>query len=110
MKLIDGQRVAELRKQRGWDQYELAEVAGVTSSMISRLERNMQEDYKLSAVLGIARALGVTIDSLLADEPRPEKQGLLPELQQAVDTLRQQPAEIQNHVSRIIRGYLSTFK
>lgn len=58
---LDGKRIAELRRNLGWEQQHLAEAAGVTASVISHLERNIQPDFKLSVVIAVAKALNVTI-------------------------------------------------
>jgi transcriptional regulator with XRE-family HTH domain len=59
-----GQRVARVRKERGYTQVELAEKIGVIQSIVSAVERDV---LKLSAEMAVrfARALEVTTDELL---------------------------------------------
>jgi len=59
-----GQRLARLRKERGWTQVELAERIGIIQSLISDYERDrlrMNPDM----VLRFAAALEITTDELL---------------------------------------------
>ncbi len=108
--LLDGARIARLRKQKGWDQYELAAAAHVTPSVVSRLERNLQADFRLSVVAVIAAALDVPVDSLLKREETVRTDELVVDLQVAVAQLKRQPEEVQRHAAGIIRGYLSSFE
>jgi transcriptional regulator with XRE-family HTH domain len=65
-----GQRLARLRKERGWTQVELAERIGIIQSLISDYERDrlrMNPDM----VLRFAAALEITTDELL--QPGGEK-------------------------------------
>ena len=59
-----GQRLARLRKERGFTQVELAEKAGTIQAVISDYERGRVRPHP--AMLGrLAQALGVTADALL---------------------------------------------
>lgn len=59
-----GERVARIRKERGFTQVELAEKIGVIQSIVSAIERDV---LKLSAEMAVrfALALEVTTDDLL---------------------------------------------
>ena len=67
-----GQRIAELRRQKGLTQEALAEALGVTSPAVSKWENNVTcPDILL--LPSLARMLGVTVDALLTvDEPGPQ--------------------------------------
>ena len=56
-----GQRIAELRHQRGMTQYELAERTGILRPHISRIEQG-RYSVGLDTLAAIAEALGCTID------------------------------------------------
>jgi transcriptional regulator with XRE-family HTH domain len=103
--VISGERVAELRKRRGWSQHELARQAGVTAPVISRMERNLQQDYDFFVILGVARSLGVPIESLLTDDAPPDA-AFVPELQQALRRLERASHDVQKHIGRLIDAYL----
>ena len=64
-----GERVARIRKERGFTQVELAEKIGVIQSIVSAIERDV---LKLSAEMAIrfALALEVTTDDLLMPAKR----------------------------------------
>lgn len=56
-----GQRVAELRKEKGMTQTELAERCGLSQSHIARIERGMY-NFQLYTLSQIANALHCKID------------------------------------------------
>jgi transcriptional regulator with XRE-family HTH domain len=64
-----GERVARLRKERGYTQVELAEKVGIIQTIVSAIETNT---LKLSAEMAIrfAMALGVSTDDLLMPAKR----------------------------------------
>ena len=66
-----GERVARLRKERGYTQVELADKIGIIQTIVSAIETNA---LKLSADMAIrfALALGVSTDDLLMP---PKKKG-----------------------------------
>jgi transcriptional regulator with XRE-family HTH domain len=72
-----GERVARIRKDRGFTQVELAEKIGVIQSIVSAIERDV---LKLSAEMAIrfALALEVTTDDLLMPAKRNGSQGKKP--------------------------------
>lgn len=67
-----GQRIAELRRQKGLTQEALAEALGVTPPAVSKWENSVTcPDILLLPAL--AKRLGVTVDALLTvDEPGPQ--------------------------------------
>jgi transcriptional regulator with XRE-family HTH domain len=60
-----GDKVRDLRKERGWSQQELADRAGISMQTVSNLEtgRHVPEIATLSKIAG---ALGVPLPDLLA--------------------------------------------
>ena len=58
-------RVKALREAKGMTQRRLAELAKVTPATISRLESGKIADLKSSALIGIADALGISLDYLV---------------------------------------------
>ena len=59
------ERVKALREAKGMTQRRLAELAKVTPATISRLESGKIADLKSSALIGIADALGISLDYLV---------------------------------------------
>lgn len=74
-----GRRLAELRRDRGFTQAELAERAGLSLSTIADLERGRRLVPKLAMEIAqkLARALAVRMDALLEepDDPSPPQKG-----------------------------------
>jgi len=58
-----GDQVRQLRGQRGWSLEELADLSGVSRSMLSQVERN-EANPTVVVALAIAKALGVSLDEL----------------------------------------------
>jgi transcriptional regulator with XRE-family HTH domain len=108
--LINGDKIALLRKEKGWDQRKLAAEAHVDPSVVSRLERNLQDDCMLSIVNRIASVLDVSIDELLNRGYQPGTVDLDSELQAVISILARQTPIIQQQAAGILRGYISTLK
>jgi transcriptional regulator with XRE-family HTH domain len=65
---VRGARIAELRRKRGLTQKVLADRAGVSFSIVEKLERNTRKSAKLRTLSAIAGVLRVPIDDLLDPE------------------------------------------
>ena len=61
--ILLGERIRELRKQKGWRQIDLAQHSGVHEVHISDLERGARE-AGLRTLLAIAQALEVKLSDL----------------------------------------------
>lgn len=59
-----GERMARLRRAKGWNQRELAERAGTQSSQISKFERGTYQP-RLETLMKLAEAFETTTDFLL---------------------------------------------
>lgn len=72
-----GQRVARIRKERGFTQVDLAEKTGLMQNIVSAIERDR---LKLSAEMAVrfATALGVGMDELLQPAEGSVKNGRKP--------------------------------
>src|SRR5687767_1862098 len=66
-----GERVGDLRRGRGLTLNELAELAGVSRAMISKLERG-EKNPTLVVAAKLAEGLGVTLSRLAGIEERRE--------------------------------------
>jgi len=62
-----GERIKELRTERGLSQLELAALAGVHQTQISRVETGLH-GITLATAIDLARALGVTVNELVSDD------------------------------------------
>ncbi|MEU3312001.1 helix-turn-helix transcriptional regulator [Streptomyces sp. NPDC006662] len=70
-----GARVADLRKQKGMTQGELAAVMGRTASWLSQVERGIQPVNRLDVLRLLADGLGVPLQVLQPDAPPPAEAG-----------------------------------
>ena len=107
MIVLDTAKIRKLRKQRGWDQREFAQNAAINPSVISRLERGMQDDFKFSIIVSIANCLGVTIDQLLKQEYQTNNPKYSTLLASSLERLSQHDTKKQNEVAGMINGFLS---
>src|SRR5215204_5417612 len=60
-----GERVKRLRTERGLTQTELADRAGVSQAIISRLEGKVRHNVNADVLKALAKALGCTTDYLV---------------------------------------------
>jgi transcriptional regulator with XRE-family HTH domain len=104
--LLNAETLRQLREARRWDQQTLAQSAGVDPSVISRLERGIQEDLRASVLVSLARALHTSVDSLLAEPLTPGP--LTADLSAAVQHLATLSPMQQRQVAALIRAYVET--
>ncbi|MFI1104202.1 helix-turn-helix domain-containing protein [Streptomyces melanogenes] len=93
---VFGAKVADLRKQRGLTQSELAAAIGRTASWLSQVERGIQPVNRLDVLRLLADGLGVSLQVLQPDaptaEPEPTPQAEANDLDQARLVLSGHPA------------------
>jgi transcriptional regulator with XRE-family HTH domain len=63
-------RMNEIRKERGINGKELAELVGVTEPTISRFDS--QKRYDIDVLISVSKALGVTVEELFIIEEHKE--------------------------------------
>lgn len=61
-----GERIAELRKERGWTQKELAEATGMSESYISAIEEGKAHP-RIRTLAILAKCLNVGLELLLRE-------------------------------------------
>ena len=66
---IDGRRVKELRRALLLSQRELAQLAGVVTETINRIERQPDRTFRPDTVRHLAKVLGVDPHELMVNEP-----------------------------------------
>jgi transcriptional regulator with XRE-family HTH domain len=73
------QRVKDARLSLGMNQSELARASGLTRAAISKWESNPSGRPAARAVLSVAKALGVSVESLLAEtKTEPSEDDIFP--------------------------------
>jgi len=63
--IINGEKIREIRKNKGLEQSDLAAVAGVSVSYISQIERGVRKNPSIDVLYAIANKLEVNVDDLL---------------------------------------------
>lgn len=102
--LLNPQTLRVLREGKGWDQKTLAQAAGVDPSVISRLERGLQDDLRASVLVALADALVVPVDALLG---RLQEHKVITELAATMVELERLPDAHQRQVAAMLRAYLT---
>lgn len=64
--LIVGQNVRRLRKERMWPQEMLGHFSGMHPTAVARVERS-ERQCRLDTIVKLAKALKVSVDSLLVE-------------------------------------------
>jgi transcriptional regulator with XRE-family HTH domain len=64
-----GRQIRALRQRRGWRQQDLAEAAGVSQAMVSRIERGRFRQVRLEALERVAAAVGVRVELRIMGGP-----------------------------------------
>jgi transcriptional regulator with XRE-family HTH domain len=101
-----GTRIAERRKAQDLTQAQLGELVGVTQQQIASFEIGRRR-MPISALPPLAKALAVSIEELVGEQPKPSKRGPAPKLQQQLEQLSQLPKAQQRLVSQVIDSVLA---
>lgn len=104
--LLNTELLRSLREGRGWDQLTLAREAGIDPWVISRLERGLQDDMRVSVLVAVARALQTPVDLLLVEPIVTPALGA--ELTGAIATLAELAPAQQRQVAALLRAYVAT--
>jgi transcriptional regulator with XRE-family HTH domain len=102
-----GQRMARLRKERGWTQVELAERLGIIQSLISDYERDRLR-LNPAMVVRFAAALEITTDELLQPKAVQTVLRRKPSLRvlRRLERIESLPQHQQNTLLKTIDGFL----
>lgn len=72
-----GKRIANLRKQKGMNQEEFADVSGKMINTISNIERGLS-DPKVTTLMSISKALNISIEELFSETKQEQPAEELP--------------------------------
>jgi|SRR5690606_5085248 transcriptional regulator with XRE-family HTH domain len=101
-----GTRIAQRRKAQELTQAELGELVGVTQQQIASFETGRRR-MPISTLPLLAKALGVSIEALVGEAPKPGKRGSAPKLQQQLEQLQALPRAKQRLVSEVLDSLLA---
>ena len=91
-----GANIADLRKKKGLTQAQLAEMLNISNKTISRWETG--EGYPEVTLLSpLAKALGITVDELLAESAPEPDQSDQPENNEYVDDTENRKSKVKKH-------------
>ncbi|MFN3402203.1 MAG: helix-turn-helix domain-containing protein [Ferrovibrio sp.] len=96
-----GSRIAERRKAQDLTQAQLGDLIGVTQQQIASFEIGRRR-MPISTLPALARALGVSIEELIGEQPKAAKRGPTPKLQQQLEQLGRLPKAQQRMVTQLI--------
>jgi len=61
-------RLKQLRKKAGWSQQKLAEKAGLSYNVITKIEQGIAKRPSIQTMVKLADALGISLDELVGRE------------------------------------------
>lgn len=103
-----GQRIAQLRKERGWTQQELATRLGVAQQTMAHYEV-ARIRMPASALPQVATLFNTTVDELVGHSQHRQhaKRGPTPKWQQQIEAISQLPKTRQRFVSEMLDTVLA---
>jgi transcriptional regulator with XRE-family HTH domain len=102
-----GTRIAELRKELGLTQQQLAEALETTQQQVASYE-SARLRVPASMLPRLARVLGVTLETLIGEEPRQAaKRGPTPKLQQQLERLSSLPKPKQRAIMEVLEAMIA---
>lgn len=103
-----GERIARLRRARGWKQKELATRIGSSLQQISKYERGRYTP-RSEVVARLAEAFGVTADFLLTGRSPHQPQGDY-RLRERLEMLERLPAPLRDALVLFLDGLLDSYR
>lgn len=100
-----GARLAELRRQAGLSQVELAKSLGMPQRTLSYYEREAA-DMPTALLSEVARVLGVEVTDILQPEKAEGKRGPKSKIERQIDAVRQLPRGEQDFISKLLDNVL----
>ncbi|MFH1884013.1 MAG: helix-turn-helix transcriptional regulator [Planctomycetota bacterium] len=101
-----GQRLARIRKERGFTQVELAKAIGITQVLVSDYERGkLRPHYEM--IISFAQTLGVTTDEFLGlKEPKKDVKKPSLKIQRRLNKIEKLPPSQQRVLLKTIDTFL----
>ncbi len=96
-----GENLSRLRRDKGWNQEKLANLAGISLGQVSKIERN-KDKPKLDTIYSLINALECTPNALLNDVTETSTNG---RLEMALERLVELPEDEREALINIIDKY-----
>lgn len=96
-----GENLNRLRRDKGWNQEELADRAGISLGQVSKIERN-KDKPKLDTIYSLLNALGCSPNALLNDVSETSVDG---RLEMALERLGELPEDEKEALINLIDKY-----
>lgn len=100
-----GQRVAQLRKELGWTQTQLAQALGISQQLIAAYERGARK-IPASTLPTLARLFAVPLEQLVGIEPLPAKRGPASTLQRQMEQISSMPKGKQKFITEMLEALI----
>ena len=98
-----GERIAQLRKSRGWSQAGLGKEVGLSQQMIADYESGQKLHLPLCRILDLAEALQVDVTELLGTETGTgRKPGPSSKMERQISQVRRLPKSKQKFVTEFL--------
>ena len=101
-----GTRIAEFRKSATITQVQLAETLNVSQQTVASWEVG-RRGVPVATLPTLARALSISVESLIGEKAPPGKRGPAPQLQQKIEQLTRLPKAQQKLVLQMLDGVLA---
>ena len=101
-----GTRIAELRKAQGITQVQFAKSLQLSQQTINAYEVGRRR-MPVSLLPAIAKLLGVSLEELISEEPKPAKRGPTPKLQRHLERIQALPKTKQRFILEMIEAVLA---
>ena len=101
-----GARIAELRKSATITQVQLADTLSVSQQTVASWEVG-RRGVPIATLPALARALSVSVETVIGEKAAPAKRGPAPQLQQRIERLTRLPKAQQRLVLQMLDGVLS---
>lgn len=101
-----GSRIAELRKEQGLTQVQLAATLDLTQQMVASYEVGRRR-VPVSLLPMIAQALSISVEQLIGAPSAPAKRGPAPKLQQQMEKIQRLPKTQQRFVMQMLDTVLA---
>jgi len=100
-----GQRIAQLRKEQGMTQVQLAEFLVISQQHMASFEKGIRK-IPASMLPKLAKLFGISLEMLLGEQDKPSKRGPTPKLLQQVEQVSRLPRAKQKFVMEMLETVL----